>query len=92
MKPVPGGAICFFTIKNPSFPDYICMTESGVMCVDIHTKYPYMVVIGLYDGNVMVYNIQATCKEPAFKSNSVTQKHSSIVWEVSAVILNQFNI
>uniref|UniRef100_A0A1Y1K8L0 Uncharacterized protein n=1 Tax=Photinus pyralis TaxID=7054 RepID=A0A1Y1K8L0_PHOPY len=82
MKPIKGGAICLFTIKNPSFPDYICITEAAVMCIDIHKKYPYMLVVGLYDGNVMVYNIQATCKVPAFQSNSVTQKHSNIVWEV----------
>lgn len=82
LKPTPEGAVCMFTLKNPSFPDYICMTDSGVMCVDTHPKYPYMVVIGLYDGNVEVFNVQATCKSPAFKSNSVTNKHKGIVWEV----------
>ncbi|XP_028132775.1 dynein intermediate chain 2, ciliary [Diabrotica virgifera virgifera] len=81
-KPIADGCLCLFTIKNPSFPDYICMTESAVMCVDIHAKYPYMVVIGLYDGSVQVFNVQATCKEPAYKSNSVTNKHRGIVWEV----------
>ncbi|KAK4885777.1 hypothetical protein RN001_002048 [Aquatica leii] len=85
MNPIKGGAVLLFTIKNPSFPDYICITESAVMCIDIHKKYPYMLVVGMYDGNVMVYNIQATCKEPAFQSNSVTQKHGSIVWEVKWV-------
>lgn len=70
MKQSPEGLVCFFTIKNPSFPDYIsnkcaiflaksdmnacfcfcfCFqvtTESGVMCCDIHQKYPYLMVIG----------------------------------------------
>lgn len=82
LKPTAEGAVCMFTLKNPSFPDYICMTESGVMCVDTHPRYPYMVVIGLYDGNVEVFNVQATCKSPAYKSNSVTNKHKGIVWEV----------
>jgi dynein intermediate chain 1 len=97
MKPLEEGAVCLFTLKNPSFPDYICMTDSAVMCVDTHPKYPYMVVIGLYDGSVKVYNVQATCKQPAFRSNNVTNKHRGIVWEVcrarihykfAAVILN----
>lgn len=88
MKPISTGAVCLFTIKNPSFPDYICITNSGVMCVDIHPIFPYMLVVGLYDGNVMVYNIQASCKEPAYKSNSVHQKHSGLVSEVSTTNSN----
>ncbi|XP_060526762.1 dynein intermediate chain 2, ciliary isoform X2 [Cylas formicarius] len=82
MKPSTEGAVCIFTLKNPSYPDYICMTKSGVMCVDIHPKYPYMVVIGLYDGSVQVFNVQATCDDPAYKSNNVINKHKGIVWEV----------
>ncbi|GJQ66498.1 hypothetical protein Trydic_g4490 [Trypoxylus dichotomus] len=82
MKPSIEGAVCLFTIKNPSFPEHICMTDSGVMCVDVHPKYPYMVVVGQYDGNVVVFNVQATCKKPAFKSNAVVNKHTGIIWEV----------
>ncbi|CAG9767841.1 unnamed protein product [Ceutorhynchus assimilis] len=82
LKPAPEGAVCLFTIKNPSFPDYICMTECGVMCSDFHPTYPYMVVMGLYDGSVLVYNVQASCQIPAFKSDNVTNKHKGIVWDV----------
>lgn len=82
MKPSNEGAVCLFTIKNPSYPEHTCLTDSGAMCVDIHPKYPYMVVVGLYDGNVLVFNVQATCKKPAFKSNAVVNKHVGIIWEV----------
>lgn len=82
MKPIEEGVVCLFTLKNPSFPDYICITESAVMCVDLHPKYPYMVVVGLYDGSVEVFNIHATCKHPSFRSNHVLNKHRGIVWEV----------
>lgn len=85
MKPISQGAVCLFTLKNPSFPDYICMTESAVMCVDTHPKYPYMVVVGLYDGSVLVFNVHATCKYPAYRSNNVTNKHRNIVWEVRPI-------
>lgn len=74
--------MCLFTIKNPSYPEQICLTQSGVMCVDIHPRYPYMVVVGLYDGTVCVFNVQASCKKPAYQSDSVANKHSGIVWEV----------
>lgn len=82
MKPLPEGAVCLFTLKNPSYPDYICMTDSAVMCVDIHAKYPYMVVVGLFNGTVQVFNIDASCKMPAYTSNNVVDKHRGIVWEV----------
>ncbi|CAH1116670.1 unnamed protein product [Phaedon cochleariae] len=82
MKPIQQGAVCLFTLKNPSFPDYICMTESAVMCADTHPVYPNMVVIGLYDGSVEVFNVQASCKEASYRSDNVTNKHRGIVWEV----------
>ncbi|CAH0550962.1 unnamed protein product [Brassicogethes aeneus] len=82
VKPINNGAVCLFTIKNPSFPDYICITDSAVMCADIHPKYCYMVVIGQYDGAVLVFNVQQSCKDPIFKSNNVTNKHRGIVWEI----------
>ena len=58
------------------------MTESGVMCCDIHKKYPYLIVVGLYDGNVCVYNLQIGTKEPVYMSQGVNGKHSEAVWEV----------
>lgn len=83
MRPIPQGAVCLFTIKNPSFPDYICMTDAAVMCADVHPKYPYMLVIGRYDGAVLIFNVQLSCSEPIFSSNNVTNKHRGIVWEVN---------
>lgn len=34
------GMILFYSLKNPSFPEYTYSTESGVMCLDIHPEYP----------------------------------------------------
>lgn len=76
------GYMCLFTVKNPSYPESICRTSSGCMCVDIHPNNPYFVVVGLYDGNVYVYNIQQTTSAPQFRSDPITQKHTDIVWEV----------
>ncbi|XP_077292828.1 dynein intermediate chain 2, ciliary [Arctopsyche grandis] len=77
------GCLCLFTIKNPSFPEYAVMTESPVISLDIHKKYPYLIVVGLYDGNVCVYNTQLTLEKTyQYKSDSVASKHGSLVWEV----------
>ncbi|XP_065368147.1 dynein intermediate chain 2, ciliary [Calliphora vicina] len=82
MKQPSEGAICLFTCKNPSYPDYIIMTESGVMCCDIHPKYPFLIAIGLYDGNVAVYNLKDNYKEPLYFSDGVNAKHIECVWEI----------
>ncbi|KAH8280411.1 hypothetical protein KR018_006582 [Drosophila ironensis] len=82
MKQMNEGYLCLFTVKNPSFPDYIIQVDSGVMCCDIHPTYPFLVVIGQYDGNVAVYNLREDCKEPLYVSKGVNCKHSEAVWEI----------
>lgn len=75
-------------------------TESGVMCCDIHQKYPYLLVIGMqfkvhdqyendfnlligmFDGNVAVYNLESNPTQPMYVSRGTDGKHSNIVWEV----------
>lgn len=52
------------------------------MCCDVHPKYPYLLVIGMFDGNVAVYNLQKSTTEPIYKSRGIHGKHSDVVWEV----------
>lgn len=61
------------------------MTECGVMSCDIHPKYPFLIAIGLYDGNVAVYNLKDNYKEPLYYSDGVDNKHFECVWEVSSI-------
>ncbi|GLH13933.1 Dynein intermediate chain 2, ciliary [Gryllus bimaculatus] len=81
-KSAPDGAVCLYTLKNPSYPDYICMVDYVVLCIDIHPQHPHLFVIGKSDGNVAVYNVLLATSEPQFKSNSVKYKHGGIVWQV----------
>jgi hypothetical protein len=30
------GVVCVFSLKNPSYPEYLCQAGSGVTAVDIH--------------------------------------------------------
>lgn len=90
MKPVTEGAVCLFALKNPSFPEYIINTESSAMCVDLHPKWPFMLVIGLYNGIIEIYNIKGSCTVPAYRSNSVQNKHGDIVWQVIVIYIYQF--
>lgn len=84
----PGsGLICLFSLKNPSHPEYTCLAPCGVLCLDISTAYPHMVVAGLYDGNVAVYNLcsegeGSTIAKPSHISSASNGKHSEPVWQV----------
>lgn len=78
------GMVTMYTLKNPSFPEYICETESGVMCLDFHPEHPNYIAVGFYDGSVGVYTVvQQTNKiELMYRSTAKTGKHTDPVWQV----------
>jgi dynein intermediate chain 1, axonemal len=76
------GMICFYTLKNPSYPEYTFSTESGVMCLDLHPEYPQMLCAGYYDGSVAVFNITQHKRDPLFISTAKNGKHTDPVWQV----------
>ncbi|XP_033219979.1 dynein intermediate chain 2, ciliary isoform X2 [Belonocnema kinseyi] len=81
-SPISTGSVCLFSLKNPSYPDWICPTESPVMCLDFSTQHPHLLVIGTMDGAVAVYNVMLPPTAPQYKSNDVSQKHGGIVWQI----------
>lgn len=52
------------------------------MCCDIHPSYPFLIVLGLYDGNVCVYDLRDGCKEPLYVSRGVKCKHGECIWQI----------
>ncbi|VDP85529.1 unnamed protein product [Echinostoma caproni] len=76
------GLICFYTLKNPEYPEYIFETESGVLSLDLHPALPHMLCVGFYDGAVGVYNINQRKTGPLYLSTAKTGKHTDPVWEV----------
>ncbi|KAJ2948558.1 hypothetical protein O0L34_g7812 [Tuta absoluta] len=77
------GCLCLFSIKNPAYPEYAVFTESPIISLDVFKETPYLICVGLYDGNVCVYNAQLNLESSyQYKSDSVHDKHSNIVWEV----------
>ncbi|KAI9145508.1 WD40-repeat-containing domain protein [Paraphysoderma sedebokerense] len=77
------GLICCFSLKNPSYPEYIFSTESGVMCLDFHPKRAHLIAAGLYDGTTLVYDLHSKSNIPLFKSSSKSGKHTDPVWQVN---------
>ena len=41
-----------------------------------------MLVVGLYDGNIAVYNLQKNTGTPSYQSDAKNGKHRDIVWQV----------
>lgn len=41
-----------------------------------------MLVVGLYDGNIAVYNLQKNTGAPSYQSDAKNGKHRDIVWQV----------
>ena len=50
--------VCVFSLKNPSYPEFLGKATCPVMAVDIHPKHPHMLAVGMADGTVGVYNLQ----------------------------------
>ncbi|XP_020822588.1 dynein axonemal intermediate chain 1 [Phascolarctos cinereus] len=76
------GMLLLYTLKNPSFPEYIFSSECGIMCLDMHVNHPYLVAVGYYDGNVAIYNLKKPQSQPSYKSSAKLGKHSEPVWQV----------
>lgn len=36
--PFSAGVICCYSLKNVAHPEYVFLTESGVMCLDFHPQ------------------------------------------------------
>ncbi|NWU68042.1 DNAI1 protein, partial [Pterocles burchelli] len=76
------GMLLLYTMKNPSFPEYVFSSESGIMCLDFHNDHPYLVAVGFYDGNVAIYNLKKATSQPSYKSSANSGKHTEPVWQV----------
>eukprot|EP00794_Sanderia_malayensis_P009932 gene9931-10952_t len=76
------GMICYYSLKNPTYPEFIYPTESGVMSLDIHPEHSYLFCVGFYDGSVGAYNVVDKTAKPLYLSTAKTGKHTDPIWQV----------
>ena len=76
------GIVCVFSLKNPAYPEYIRFTHCAISAVDVHPTHPHMLVAGLFDGNVAVFNLQKRGTKPNYISTAKNGKHQDTVWQV----------
>ena len=48
-------------------------------------QHPHMLVVGMYDGNIAVYNLQKNTGTPSYQSDAKNGKHRDIVWQVGTI-------
>lgn len=85
------GLILLFSLKNPSHPECVYTTESGVMSLDFHADYPYLIAAGFYDGSVAVFNVAEKTQAPKYVSSAKNGKHTDPVWQVRIVTFYQYS-
>eukprot|EP00795_Rhopilema_esculentum_P006475 gene6476-11928_t len=76
------GMVCLYSLKNPTYPEYIYPTESGVMSLDVHAEHGNLFCVGFYDGSVGVYNVAEKKARPLYLSTAKSGKHTDPVWQV----------
>merc|ERR1712168_1692442 len=77
------GYLLYYSLKNPSYPEAIYQSDSGIMCLDVNPTKPYLTACGLYDGSVVIYNMNENRETYLFRSlpkNSHTEPVWSIKW------------
>jgi len=87
--PVPnteGGLVLFWSLKNPTYPERVLRTKSGVTSLSFSVVNPNMVAAGTHAGSVLIWDLRRPGDQPALQSgssNSVhnNSKHKDIVWE-----------
>ena len=57
----------------------------------VMSQHPHMLVAGLHNGNVAVYNLQADPTKPVYRSCASNGKHQDIVWKVREQLAGQHN-
>ena len=77
------GLICIYSLKNPSYPEYIYTAESGVMCLDFHPQHSSLLAVGCYDGSILVFDIRDKVNRPIYQTTNKSGKHTDPVWQVS---------
>jgi len=81
-KTLKEGLLCFWTLKNPNFPEKIIKTEHSITCCQFSKKNPHLIAVGDSHGNIAIYNIRNNDNKPLAESKDLEGKHTDIVWEI----------
>jgi WD40 repeat protein len=74
--------LCFWTLKNPTFPEKFIKTDHSITCCQFSKKDPHLIAVGDSHGNIAIYNVRGNDAKPLFDSKDLEGKHTDIIWEL----------
>lgn len=76
------GLVCIWSLRNPNYPLWWFTVDSGVTSLDFSNVTGGVLAIGLYSGNIAVYDIKSRNPEPSISSKGAPGKHHDPVWKI----------
>jgi WD40 repeat protein len=85
-----GGLVLFWSLRNPEYPEKVLRTSAPVTSLDFSKLSPMLLAVGLYNGDINVYDVKREGKEwsiPVESSTSMNMGtgHTDAVWHVKWV-------
>lgn len=76
------GYLCCFSLKCPSYPQYVFRPPASVTTLQWHPQHPTLLAVGLHDGTVCVYDVRKPGGQPLYISSDPKTRHTDPVWQV----------
>ncbi|CAF3432160.1 unnamed protein product [Rotaria sp. Silwood1] len=77
------GLVCCWSAKNPEFPERYYQTDAGVTSLSFSIKRPNLLAIGLFNGNICVFDLNRNNTSPVVDTNDYDKKHANPVWQIA---------
>lgn len=76
------GLVCCWSLKNPEFPERYYKTEAGVTSVAFSQKHANLLAVGLFNGNINIYDVRTNNVTSLLSTSESDNKHLSPVWNL----------
>mmetsp|Transcript_4872 Transcript_4872/g.10298 ORF Transcript_4872/g.10298 Transcript_4872/m.10298 type:complete len:769 (-) Transcript_4872:228-2534(-) len=76
------GLILFWSLKNPEYPERVIKTKHGVSALAFSKEHANILAVGLYDGNLCIYDVRKESDTPLLQSVFSSFKHSDAIWNI----------
>lgn len=78
------GLVVFWSIKNTVWPHSYYRIDSPVTSIQFNPQYTYLLGVGLYSGNIHIYDTRhQSVSGPLYSSNYTIGKHYDPIWNIS---------
>ena len=81
---IGGGLVLFWSLRNPEHPEKVLRTPHPVTALDFSKRQPTLLALGLYSGDVSVYDVrrEADWGKPVQTSAGMEGGHADPIWYV----------